>query len=201
MSSQLVPTLETQSVSETVVPALNPPVAPKPIKTQFTELLKTMDLDAIRSFYDANKIELSASWMNHTDYTLMYFLCSNCRSQHPSLLPIVKFLIDVGNDKNQIQNVFAPLHFSFHDENVTAYLIEIGADVNQTGCGGYSPLFKAVEYGNLRVVEMLLKAGANAKHANWDGISVVGNARQAKTDTPELLELLQRYGADIDEVK
>jgi ankyrin repeat protein len=201
MSSQVNPTSETQSESETSVPAPNPPVPPKPVKTQFKELLQTMDLDAIRSFYDANKTELSASWMNHTDYTLMYFLCSNCRSKHPSLLPIVKFLIDVGNDKNQIQNVFAPLHFSFHDENVTAYLIEIGADVNQTGCGGYSPLFKAVELGNLRVVEMLLKAGAKAQHTNWDGISIIGNARQAKTDTPELLELLQRYGADINVVK
>ena len=201
MSSQPVPTSETQSVSETSTPAPNPQVPTKPIKNHFKELLNTMDFDAIRSFYEANKTDLSASWMNHTDYTLMYFLCSNCRSKHPSLLPIVKFLIDVGNDKNQIQNVFAPLHFSFDNENVAAYLIEIGADVNQAGCGGYSPLFKAVEFGNLRVVEMLLNAGANARHTNWDGISIVGNARQAKTDTPEMLELLQRYGADINVAK
>jgi ankyrin repeat protein len=60
--------------------------------------------------------------------------------------------------------------------------LEAGADVNARGDGGQTPLFRAVTGGNIEVVRLLLRAGADRHILDDDGKPVVKFARNVGAD-------------------
>lgn len=74
------------------------------------------------------------------------------------------------------------------DTEMVEMLIKVGADVNLTYLYGQIPLFEA----NANVARILLKYGANVKHKNDHGETVLMYA-----DDPEKLQLMIDNGADI----
>ena len=74
------------------------------------------------------------------------------------------------------------------DTEMVEMLIKVGADVNLTYLYGQIPLFEA----NANVARILLKYGANVKHKNDLGETVLMYA-----DDPEKLQLMIDNGADI----
>lgn len=54
----------------------------------------------------------------------------------------------------------------------------LGADVNKVGPGGSSPLAEATRSGNLKMVQFLVKEGADVELSNpaYDGATAIGVA-------------------------
>jgi ankyrin repeat protein len=52
---------------------------------------------------------------------------------------------------------------AFHSSECVEALLAHGADINTTYKGGYTPLMRAAVTGNLEVIELLLKRGADTK--------------------------------------
>jgi uncharacterized protein len=79
-------------------------------------------------------------------------------------------------------------------------LIRKGVDVNlQLGLPSNSPLNRAIESGNVTVVEMLLDAGANPNGIGETGMTPVMIA--AFFGNPEVVDLLIRRGAIADAIE
>jgi uncharacterized protein len=68
-------------------------------------------------------------------------------------------------------------------------LLEAGADIDQRGEHGYTPLHNAVEQSHKAVVEHLLASGAKPKVVNDDGLTPAQLARMLNEH--EILLLLQ----------
>jgi serine/threonine-protein phosphatase 6 regulatory ankyrin repeat subunit A/serine/threonine-protein phosphatase 6 regulatory ankyrin repeat subunit B len=78
------------------------------------------------------------------------------------------------------------------------HLIENGADVNLCECGlkGRSPLHAAAEYGNLEIMDCLIKAGANVNVLNSNGATPL--FRAVTRDKTEAAIYLVQNGADVN---
>lgn len=83
------------------------------------------------------------------------------------------------------------------DEDVdqVADLIKRNANVNETDKHGETPLFLAVENGNLTLVQMLVEAGCNIWHKNAYEISVI---HTCTASTIDIVEYLYSVGAEFD---
>ena len=93
---------------------------------------------------------------------------------------------------------FSPLSLACRCSNVetASYLLEIGADPNIPNRKDFSyPIEIAVEKKNLDLVGLLLRNGASVQLQKRAGESLIDKA--VKADSPEMIELLARYGADI----
>ena len=76
-------------------------------------------------------------------------------------LPLVEELINKGENVNSIDSPLAWAAASSQNPKILTTLIEAGAQFEQKDNFGYSPLEQAVLNGNLRAVDILLKAGVN----------------------------------------
>jgi ankyrin repeat protein len=82
-----------------------------------------------------------------------------------------------------------------HAQESAAFLIDAGSDVNAHNEPriGDSALHIAVEKGDLAMVELLLKAGANPKIEGWMRITPLDKARAGKRgDRPRILDLIEQ---------
>ena len=79
--------------------------------------------------------------------------------RHPKLVDARKALAE-GRKPNST-DYFTAFHFAADEgqEDVVAYLIEKGADVNADGGGMWTPLHRAANAGHLPVVRRLVEAG------------------------------------------
>ena len=79
-----------------------------------------------------------------------------------------------------------------HD-NVVAWLLDQGANVNAESANGTTPLMMAVREGRGSTVELLVKRGADVNHRNENGVSALDWAKRGNERAME--ELLRRAGA------
>jgi ankyrin repeat protein len=83
------------------------------------------------------------------------------------------------------------------DTEMTQVLLYAGANVHaKTRIGGYSPLFMASKTGAAPVVDLLLKAGADANLKSSDGLTPLMMA--AISGNEETVNLLLDHGADVN---
>ena len=91
------------------------------------------------------------------------------------------------------------LHWAAYRDDVSMgrMLVEAGADVNaQTRMGGITPLFMACKNGSAAMVDLLLKAGADAKSADSLGTTPLMIA--AASGSVDVLRILIEHGADVN---
>jgi len=81
------------------------------------------------------------------------------------------------------------------DVDQVADLIRRNANVNETDKHGETPLFSAVESGNLELVQMLVEAGCDIWHKNAYEISVIHTCTASNI---EIVEYLYSVGAEFD---
>lgn len=82
------------------------------------------------------------------------------------------------------------------DAAAVSSLIKKGADPNSVYVTGYTPLMRAVEIRQLKIVRQLLKSGANPNLRDRDGRSTAEIAIEA--DSAEIVEALLKGGADFN---
>ena len=75
---------------------------------------------------------------------------------------------------NQATNLgVEPVHMAAQHGDILKLLIKAGGDVNQLVQGGFSPLMRASEVGNVECVKILLASGANALHKTDEGFTAL----------------------------
>jgi ankyrin repeat protein len=96
--------------------------------------------------------------------------------------PVMRALLDLGAKADEQPNSDGPLVFAVQNHQVEAarLLIERGADVNRPGAEGRTPLMHAAiaDFGDSRMVELLVKAGARKDVRDAKGLSAADYARQ-----------------------
>ncbi len=109
----------------------------------------------------------------------------------------IAVLIKDGADVNAAnQNGLVPLHHSANDEEITEALLAGGADPNKSSDKGDTPLSLAINFGNLTVVQLLLKAGASTIRDNRADISYLG----LSVNKEDIFNLLLANHVDVNEV-
>ena len=88
-------------------------------------------------------------------------------------------------------NGWGPLHWACDrgDAEIVRALLQAGVDINATDASGESPLHVAVASEDAAIVELLCAAGASVSLSSLEGETPLESA----ADSPELLELLQRF--------
>ena len=83
-----------------------------------------------------------------------------------------------------------------NDMNEAKRLLDEGADPNQGGFGGFSPLILAIARQNLELVRMMAAKGANLNFRDRTGSTPLMWAAFNETGDPKLIEELLKLGAD-----
>ena len=112
-----------------------------------------------------------------------------------SNVDILKLLGNAGADLRQLQGSYRGPLIRDAARNVEAgaemvqYLIRKGADVNQEDGSGNTPLFHAAIFGNTRVADLLLRAGADIDHLNSEDkyTALYAAIIQEKSETAQFL--------------
>jgi len=112
----------------------------------------------------------------------------------------IRSLIRQAADVNSAQgDGMTALHWAaMHgDAELAQVLLYAGASLRATTrLGGYTPLFIAAKSGHVPVIDVLLKAGAEAKVAAVDGLTPLMMA--ASSGNPDAVEMLVKHGADVN---
>ena len=176
------------------------------------------------------EVNVSIPWPDRSPSGFVESPCSKCEMH----VEIAKLLIDAGAsiDAEVCFGLFGNpdvsilgLAVSKNHYDVVKLLIELGADVNQMDGIGYPPLTCAVRTGDIRLVKLLLDAGAkpgvrnmhnetplmNASYRRFDDISaLLSSMTDNPNDDPEalisaaksgdlsLLKALIDHGADLE---
>ena len=126
------------------------------------------------------------------------------RTLHAAVEDINAFVVNLllEYDGNEALNLFdyverTPLMIAVQLDNaaIAQHLIRAGADVNARDepHSGDTALHKAVASGNLKMVELLLKAGADPTIGGWMWITPLDNARERKRgDGPRIYAILEQ---------
>jgi ankyrin repeat protein len=113
----------------------------------------------------------------------------------------VSALIDRGADPNEAGDehgttAMTTASFLGHVE-VVRLLLERGADIDRPNKFGARPLFSAANNAKLRVIQVLLKAGASLSVESDDGLTAF---MHAATSTPETVRMFLKHGVDVNAV-
>ena len=115
----------------------------------------------------------------------------------------VKFLLASGADLHATDKVGTPLHWAAGNGQLemVRFLISQGADINLKNQSridpwrGHTALFNAAAGGHVKVIEMLLREGANADEKTNKGLTpLMEAASQGKNDA---VKALIKAGADV----
>lgn len=121
-------------------------------------------------------------------------------------LEIFRILLDEGADfnaaqtggKNEIGTTV--LHHAVSRKDnlaIVKLLIKQGADVNAANETGRTPLLKAVTWGGVEYIALLLDAGAELSHISNVGTTVLHEAILPSGENLEMIKLLISKGADV----
>lgn len=80
---------------------------------------------------------------------------------------------------------------------IVKLLLENGADIEQEGIDGITPLLDSIGRGDIETVQLLLKHGADLEHVDEDGYSPLVQAI-AFCSNNDILALLLEHGADVN---
>lgn len=105
-------------------------------------------------------------------------------------------------DKLNAQELFnlTPLHYACLKGNLEAVklLVSSGANVNSLGSKGRTPIFHAIQSGNVELFNFLVdSAKVDIFHVDWDGRSTLNEA--VAFDKMEIFDRLIRLGVDPTE--
>lgn len=120
-----------------------------------------------------------------------------------SNVDILKLLGDAGANLRQLQGSYRGPLIRDAARNVDAgaemvqYLIRKGADVNQEDASGNTPLFHAAIFGNTRVADLLLRAGADIDHLNSEE-KITALYAAIIQEKPETAQFLIQKGANVN---
>ena len=103
------------------------------------------------------------------------------------LLDNMKYLLAHGAQFDTVKKGMMKYAIKGGNPRTVKFLLDAGIKVNECEAAGYSPLHLAAREGNLKITEMLLKAGAD-KNRIWDRQSPLGEAvREKHKDVANLL--------------
>lgn len=104
-------------------------------------------------------------------------------NQYPLILHVVS---SSTSDKNKIESL--------------DILVNIGANINQVGIDGITPLMQACVIGGYELIKSLLSHGANVRLKNNHGREVFHflATRREKEDMKEIVDLLLQHGGNIN---
>ena len=124
--------------------------------------------------------------------TILHLACKGCED-FPELLQDV---IINGGDVNQSNKMGQyPLHLTSKEANLTAILIQNGADIEARNYKGLTPLVQAIEGKNQEVVRVLIEAGADINASTYTGWTPLHYA--VWTGSTELVQVLIDNGGDL----
>ena len=108
------------------------------------------------------------------------------------------YLIDKGAQIKDATNPYLMHTAVFHNQiELTKQLIAKGADINELGANGYTPLHVAVGKGNVEMVRFLVgQKGANVSAQDEQGNTPLYYA--VKNKNLELVRILLQHGAKVD---
>ncbi|MGH1421231.1 MAG: ankyrin repeat domain-containing protein [Hyphomonas sp.] len=134
----------------------------KTLPKNFDELLRSGDLDALKSLFD--KVDVDAHGGTFKRSALAFNDCPDDLS---------RWLVEQGADLHSPDRYGeTPLHSrSGHWQGNTAVLLELGAEVNHKGGRGETPLHLAAAVGNTATADLLLEYGADPYALNSKGQS------------------------------
>ena len=98
---------------------------------------------------------------------------------------MVTLLVELGADVNYAPRYGTALHnaAAHGNEEIAAYLIAQGAEVNALDNEGETPLFLAAMHGQIELVRLLLANGADKEVQNNEGKRAVDQARTSADET------------------
>ncbi|CAG7937607.1 unnamed protein product [Penicillium salamii] len=107
----------------------------------------------------------------------------------------IEVFLDNGWDINQPMSELKPpvLGFAVTDEEMTAWLLDHGADPNRQCFIDLTPLSLAVESGPISVIHLILSRGGNVQKGQ-----LLHHAIERNLDTIEVLKLLIERGAQVN---
>src|SRR6516164_1061607 len=115
-------------------------------------------------------------------------------------LETVRALLKQAADANSSQgDGMTALHWAALNGNaeMAQLLIYAGATVKATTrIGSYTPLYLAAQYGHAKVLDVLLKSGADAKAPAIGGVTPLMMA--ASSGDPDTLKALLEYSPDVN---
>lgn len=153
-------------------------------------------------FLPEQVVNISIPWPNPGLSGFVDHPCSNCDTH----VEIAKLLTDAGAsiDAEVCFALFGSpdvsilgLAISKNHYDVAKFLIELGADVNQMDGVGYPPLTCAVRTGDIRLVRLLLDAGARPNVRNMHNETPLMNSSYRRFD--EITALLSSMSEDPNE--
>ena len=127
---------------------------------------------------------------NKSDVTPLHLATEYCIKETFQLLLRNGANVNVKRQKDS----WTPLHIaiSSRQTKVAKLLVSYGADVNAPDKSGKTPIFYAIDYGDLKTTKLLLTNKATIK----DNPELLTNATKKKDI--EIVELLLKHGADIN---
>ena len=114
---------------------------------------------------------------------------------HDAALILVRMFLTSGADPNSSNGYSTALHQAVFRENiplVSLLLSQKSITLNALNVDDRTPLILSVEKGNPQLVEMLLKAGADASFKNSKGLSAADFSKRMIADQQNLQALLAR---------
>lgn len=134
----------------------------KTLPNNFDELLKSGDLEALKSVFD--KVDVNARGGYSKQSALAFNDCPD---------DLTRWLVDQGAELD-FADIYGktPLHSrAGHWQGNIAVLLELGADVNHQASKGETPLHRAAAVGNIATAGLLLEFGADPDALNSRGQS------------------------------
>jgi ankyrin repeat protein len=114
---------------------------------------------------------------------------------HDESLAMVTVLLQAGADVNSRHDSFTALHWASYKGNqntVKLLLAQPGLKLDDTNIDGRTALMAAAEQGHAEIVEMLLKAGANASTTLIGGETAAALAQKTLAKQQAVVEKQQR---------
>lgn len=117
---------------------------------------------------------------------------------------VVSYLLSLGADANQVDDSGqAPLRYAaiswIDAEKKIKLLLDAGADVHHKSNDGSEALSDAAYYQNVTTARMLLANGADVNNRDSQGYTAISWTCGQGTPEAGIVELLLRYGADVND--
>lgn len=122
-----------------------------------------------------------------------------------SSVDVVKYLVSLGADVNQVDDTgqealrYAAVAWRDVREKID-YLVEAGADVNHRSDDGSAVLSDAAYCQNTIAVKALLSCGADVNNRDNNGFTALSWSSGKGIPEPEIVELLLREGANVQDL-
>lgn len=152
---------------------------------------ENFELDRVKLKDYSDYLALLSLFTNHDPNYNLLFLAIKSNSLQEVKRLVEKCNVDPnGNDRSPLYSAVSNNHFS-----IINYLLENGAHVNVV-CDNYSPLFKASSIGCPKVVELLLKYGADIEFT--DVLNHTSLMIACKNKHYEVVEVLLKNSAEMN---